>query len=91
VPRRGTYTEIIERTQGGPLLTVTNDGVSIDHLAATMTELVTDGPMRESLGRKAYDAVRTMYGARRMAERAAGVYASLADSAGEVLHAVPAV
>ncbi len=90
-PRRGTYTEIVERTQGGPLLEFGSESVSIEHLSETLIELVRDPARREALGRKAFDAVRREYGARRMAEKAAEVYSSLADPAGKIVHAAPLV
>lgn len=89
VPRRGTYTEIVERTQGGPLLDSGKENVSVEHLAEALRELVSDDGLREMLGRKAFESVRVQYGARRMAEKAAGIYASLAGPAGEVVRAAP--
>ncbi len=79
VPRRGTYTEIVQRTQGGPLLELDPENVSIQHLAESLRHLVADPELRDRLGRKAFASVRLEYGARRMAERAVEVYASLAD------------
>ena len=89
VPRRGTYTEIVERTQGGPLLDVDGMSVSVDSLTDQLTDLVCNAAKRESLGRKAFHAVRAEYGANRMAEKAARVYASLADPAAQRLSAAP--
>jgi glycosyltransferase involved in cell wall biosynthesis len=85
-PRRGTYTEIMERTQGGPLL---EDG-SVEAIVEALFELTGNAGLRETLGRRGFEGVRAEYGARRMAEKAATVYSRLADPAREAMHEVRA-
>ncbi|MEO8027321.1 MAG: glycosyltransferase family 4 protein [Bryobacteraceae bacterium] len=84
-PRRGTYTEIVERTQGGILL---EEG-SVETLTDALTALVTGHDHRHRVGRAAFDGVRGAYGARRMAEKAASVYAQLCDPAAQSVQVGP--
>ena len=73
VPRRGTYTEILERTGGG-VLTPPED---VDALAAELLRLGSDEPLRRKLGRQGAAGVREYYTAAVMAQRALDVYSRL--------------
>ena len=70
VPRRGTYTEFVERTGGGVL--VQPDDVAA--LEAALERLAADRDHREELGRQGAAGVREHYTAEVMAERAVDVY-----------------
>lgn len=70
VPRRGTYTELVERTGGG-LLVPPDD---VEALGAALARLATDPAHREQLGRQGAAGVREHYTADAMAARAADVY-----------------
>jgi glycosyltransferase involved in cell wall biosynthesis len=72
-PRRGAFTEIIERTGGG--LFVTPDDP--DSLAEALASLCRDRAHATELGRRAHAGVRAHYTIRSSAERLMAVYASL--------------
>jgi glycosyltransferase involved in cell wall biosynthesis len=69
-PRRGGFTEIVERTGGG-LLVAPDDA---DVLAAGLYELWKDPLRRVELGERGARGVRADYSVARMAERALEVY-----------------
>ncbi len=70
VPRRGTYTEFVERTGGGVLVQPDDVGA----LEAALERLAADRNHREELGRQGAAGVREHYTAEVMAERAVDVY-----------------
>ena len=72
-PRHGSFTEIIECTQGG-LLCEPNDAAS---LAETIYSLWKNPELANDLARQGAAGVRQHYGVQQMAERAIEVYASL--------------
>ena len=73
-PRRGTYSEMIERTGGGVL--VPPDDVNA--LLEALTELQADPARRGNLGATGASGVRQHYSADRMAEAALSIYETLA-------------
>lgn len=72
-PRHGSFTEIIERTQGG-LLFEPNDAAG---LADAIYSLWKNTEMADDLGQRGATAVREHYGVKLMAERALEVYSHL--------------
>jgi glycosyltransferase involved in cell wall biosynthesis len=74
VPRRGAFTEVIERTGGG--LLVTPDDV--EALAAGILAIKNDAARADELGRAGVAGVRANYSVARMADRALEVYESVA-------------
>ena len=76
-PRRGTYTELLERTGGGVLVEPEDAGGLEQALAA----LAADPARRTELGRRAAEGVRAHYSTDEMAARALDVYARLARQA----------
>jgi glycosyltransferase involved in cell wall biosynthesis len=78
-PRRGGFTEIVERTGGGLLV----EPDSADSLAAGLLRLYHDRALAAELGRRGHAGVREHYTVARMAERALEVYTGLLVSAGE--------
>ncbi len=74
-PRRGTYTEFIERTGGG-LLVPPED---VKALAEALRFLAADPTRRQELGRLGASGVRDRYTSRVMANRALDVYSQLAS------------
>ncbi len=77
-PRRGTYTELVERTGGGVLVEPENAAALEQALAA----LAADPKRRAELGRRAVEGVRARYGTDEMTARALDVYARLTAGAG---------
>jgi len=78
-PRRGAFTEVVERTGGG-VLVEPNDPLQ---LADAFMALWSDRPRRDALGRRAFDGVRTHYAIERSADRLIEVYRDvIAHSAG---------
>ena len=73
VPRRGTYTEMVERTGGGVLVAPDD----LDALVATLAALEADPAQRARLGGAGAAGVRQLYTADRMAESAIGIYERL--------------
>jgi glycosyltransferase involved in cell wall biosynthesis len=76
-PRRGAFTEIIERTQGG-LLAEPDD---CDSLASNLISIWESSALAEELGRNGYEAVRQHYSAASMGARAVEVFSSVAEKA----------
>ena len=70
VPRRGTYTEFVERTGGGMLVPPDD----VEALGAALERLAADPAHREELGRQGAAGVREHYTAEAMAARAVDVY-----------------
>ena len=75
--RRGTYTELVERTGGG-LLVPPDD---LDAFEDALVMLSADPDTCARLGQQGAEGVRTRYTAEAMAERAIDAYASLAREA----------
>ena len=80
VPRRGTYTEFIERTGGGVLVPPED----VEALTAALGELIRDPERRKALGDRAAAGVRDRYTATVMAERLVDVYAGLTSRVSSV-------
>ena len=78
-PRRGTYTELLERTGGGVLVPPDD----IDALVAVLAELEADPRRRSQLGASGAAAVRLRYTASCMAESAIGVYENVIRQSGQ--------
>jgi glycosyltransferase involved in cell wall biosynthesis len=72
-PRRGAFTEIIQKTSSG-LLVEADDPES---LAAGILTLYNDPALREQLGQSGFEKVRQHYSVARMADRALDVYKSM--------------
>lgn len=75
-PKHGSFTEIVERTQGG-LLFQPEDAAG---LAEAIYSLWKNPELADDLGRRGASAVREHYGVKLMAERAIEVYSSLNHS-----------
>ena len=73
-PRRGTYTEMVERTGGGVLVPPGD----IEAFVAALATLEADPVRRVQLGTAGAAGVRAYYTASGMAESAIGIYESLA-------------
>jgi glycosyltransferase involved in cell wall biosynthesis len=82
--RRGTYTELLQRTGGGVLV----DPEDVDAVAVELEGLHRDSARRAEIGRRGAAGVRQHYTADAMAERALDVYTRLV--AGDVERAVAA-
>jgi glycosyltransferase involved in cell wall biosynthesis len=74
-PKRGAFTEIIEKTGGG-LLVEPDDPES---LAAGILKIYRDPALAEKLGQSGYQKVREHFSVARMADRALQVYQSIVD------------
>lgn len=74
-PRRGSFSEIIERTGGGLLV----DDSNAESVASGLQTLVESASLAKELGERAFAGVREHYSASNMARRALEAYASLAD------------
>ncbi len=72
-PRRGAFTEIIEKTSSG-LLVEPDDAES---LAAGVLRIYEDPTLREKLGQSGFEKVREHYSVAQMADRALEVYESM--------------
>ena len=77
--RRGTYTELIQRTGGG-VLTPPDD---VDALATELASLHADAARRRELGQRGARGVREHYTSTAMAQRAIDVYSRLCAPASE--------
>jgi glycosyltransferase involved in cell wall biosynthesis len=80
-PRRGGFTEIVERTGGG-LLVAPDD---VDSLAEGILKLAKDRPLAERLGVQGFENVREYYSVQRMADRAVEVYTSTLSHSGQTV------
>jgi glycosyltransferase involved in cell wall biosynthesis len=69
-PRRGAFTEVVEKTGGG-LLVAPDDPVA---LADGLYRLWHDRPLRDALGDRAFSGVRAHYSIARSADRMMDVY-----------------
>ncbi|HXG66384.1 MAG TPA: glycosyltransferase family 4 protein [Blastocatellia bacterium] len=76
-PRRGTFTELVERTGGG-ILVAPDDPAS---LADGISSIARNPQAAREMGRKGHEGVHRHHSAPRMAARALEVYASLAGAA----------
>jgi glycosyltransferase involved in cell wall biosynthesis len=72
-PRRGGFTEIVEKTEGGLLVQPDNPA----ELAAAIQRLAKDQRLAEKLGQNGFEKVREHYSVARMADRALEVYEGL--------------
>jgi glycosyltransferase involved in cell wall biosynthesis len=72
-PRRGGFTEVVERTGGGLLVEPDN----VDALAEGILKLATDTELRASLGQSGFQKVREHYSVSRMADSALTAYESV--------------
>jgi len=72
-PRRGGFTEVVERTGGGLLVEPDN----VDALAEGILKLATDRELRASLGQCGFQKVREHYSVSRMADSALEAYTSV--------------
>jgi glycosyltransferase involved in cell wall biosynthesis len=72
-PRRGAFTEIVEKTGGG-LLVEPDDPES---LADGLMQIYRDPSLGERLGQSGFEKVREHYSVARMADRALEVYEDL--------------
>jgi glycosyltransferase involved in cell wall biosynthesis len=75
-PRRGAFTEIVERTGGGLLV----DADDPESLANGIETLYRDRPLKEKLGRQAFQEVRAHYTVQHSADRLVAVYEELAQA-----------
>ena len=76
-PRRGAFTEIVEKTGGG-VLVPPNDPTA---LADTLHSLWHDPARRDQLGRQGFEGVREHYSIERSTDRLMAVYESLVSHA----------
>jgi glycosyltransferase involved in cell wall biosynthesis len=72
-PRRGAFTEIVEKTGGGILVPADDT----EALADALHRLWQDRPLTERLGRAGFDGVREHYSIERSADRLMAVYDAL--------------
>lgn len=75
-PRRGGFTEIVERTGGGLLVEPDN----VDSLAEGILKLATSPDLRTQLGDSGFKKIRDYYSVSQMADKALEVYSSLKAS-----------
>lgn len=78
-PRRGSFTEIIERTAGGLLV----DGSDDESLAMGLLSLIESPSLTAELSQRAFAGVREHYGVSNMAHRAIEAYASAQGRTGD--------
>ncbi len=69
-PRRGAFTEIVEKTNGGLLVEPDNE----ENLAAGLYKIYDNPSLSDELGENGFRAVREHYGVAQMAEKAIQVY-----------------
>jgi glycosyltransferase involved in cell wall biosynthesis len=72
-PRRGSFTELIEKTRAGILV----EADAADSLAEGLLTIWENPSLAEELGRNGFEGVRKHYSVARMADRALEVYANL--------------
>ena len=75
-PRRGGFTEVVEKTGGGLLV----EPDSVDNLAEGILKLATSPDLRRQLGDSGFKNVREYYSVARMADSALEVYSSLQEA-----------
>lgn len=80
-PRRGAFTEVIEKTSGGILV----DADDADSLAEGLLTLWKNPSLADGLGRNGFEGVRKHYTAARMADRALEVYDTLRNATADNL------
>src|SRR5215204_3031230 len=85
-PRRGAFTEVVERTRGG-LLVEPDDAAS---LAAGLSRVREDAALAAELSANGYENVRRHYTVAQMADRALEVYAELSAGRADAAGASPA-
>ncbi len=73
-PRRGSFTEIVERTGGGLLV----DGTNAESLAMGLLSMIESPSLAAELGQRAFGGVREHYGVSNMARRAIETYGAAA-------------
>jgi glycosyltransferase involved in cell wall biosynthesis len=78
-PRRGSFTEVIEKTQGGILV----EPDSAEGLADGLLTVWKNPSLAEELGRNGIEGVRKHYSVARMADRALEVYDNLISATSE--------
>jgi glycosyltransferase involved in cell wall biosynthesis len=78
-PRRGAFTEVLEKTSGGILVEPDDP----NRLADGLLEIWQNPALAEELGRNGYEKVRTFYSAACMADRALEVYNTVRNAATE--------
>jgi len=71
-PRRGSFTEIVERTGGGLLI----QGTDPESLALGLLSMIESPSLTAELSQRAFDGVRRHYGVSNMAHRAIEAYKS---------------
>jgi glycosyltransferase involved in cell wall biosynthesis len=76
-PRRGSFSEIVERTGGGVLV----DGFDAESLASALLSLVESPSLVGELSQKAFAGVRRHYSVSNMAQRAIDAYSTAAGRA----------
>jgi len=74
-PRRGAFTEIVEKTGGGLLVEPDNS----ESLAESILKLYRDRALGERLGQNGFQKVREHYSVARMADRALDVYKTVSS------------
>ncbi len=75
-PRRGAFTEIVEKTGGGLLVDADNP----EALAAGILRIFNEPELGEKLGQSGFDKVRQHYSVAQMADRALEVYERVSPS-----------
>jgi len=78
-PRRGSFTEIVERTGGGLLV----DGSDAESLAMGLLSMIESPSLAAEMSQRAFDGVREHYGVSNMARRAIDAYSSATSRAQE--------
>jgi len=76
-PRRGAFTEIVERTGGGLLVDLSSQDLTPTGLADAIHRVLTDRALAAELGQRAFDGVRAHYGIGSSAAKLLDVYAGV--------------
>jgi glycosyltransferase involved in cell wall biosynthesis len=77
-PRRGAFTEIVEKTGGGVLVPPDDPAA----LAGALHDLWADRELTERLGQRGFDGVRTHYDIVKSTDRLMEVYSEVAGAPG---------
>jgi glycosyltransferase involved in cell wall biosynthesis len=85
-PRRGAFTEVVERTRGG-LLVAPDDATS---LAAGLLRIMQDPALASELSANAFQNVRVHYAVEHMADRALEIYEDVLKRHARKMEAPPA-